>query len=56
MSKTEAVKLALVNELHREEQRLPFLERVKAIQDRLAAYPRTSLEADKAFYDSLNDE
>ena len=29
---------------------------IRVIQDRVALYPDTGLEADKAFYDSLNDE
>lgn len=57
VSKTEAVRLALANELERRDaERETFLERVKRIQDRLASYPSTGLKADKAFYDSLNDE
>lgn len=32
------------------------IRRVKALQERLARYPRTGLVADKAFYDSLSDE
>ena len=57
VSKTEAVRLALVNELGRQNaERESFMERVKEIQDRLASYPSTGLKADKAFYDSLNDE
>ncbi|GJE50209.1 hypothetical protein GOFOIKOB_3254 [Methylobacterium tardum] len=57
VSKTEAVRLALTNELARQNaERETFLERVKQIQDRLASYPSTSLKADKAFYDSLNGE
>ncbi|MCJ2084779.1 type II toxin-antitoxin system VapB family antitoxin [Methylobacterium sp. E-005] len=57
VSKTEAVRLALVNELERQNaEQESFMERVKEIQDRLASYPSTGLKADKAFYDSLNDE
>jgi antitoxin VapB len=29
---------------------------IKAIQDEIASWPKTGLKADKAFYDSLNDE
>ena len=29
---------------------------IHVIQDRVASYPSTGLKADKAFYDSLNDE
>jgi antitoxin VapB len=53
VSKTEAVRLALTNELAR---RVPLAERLKPLLDRMDAVPRTGLEADKAFYDSLNDE
>ena len=53
VSKTEALRLALTNELAR---RVPLAERLKPLLDEIAAIPRTGLEADKAFYDSLNDE
>ncbi len=51
---TEAVKQAVSAELRREEPSLR--EKLKVLQDELVSYPRTGLEADKAFYDSLNDE
>ncbi|MCJ2050975.1 type II toxin-antitoxin system VapB family antitoxin [Methylobacterium sp. J-070] len=57
VSKTEAVRIALTNELERQKsERDTFMERIKRLQDELASYPKTGLEADKAFYDSLNDE
>lgn len=57
VSKTEAVRIALTNELERREGKQADLsERIRQIQDRLAAYPSTGLKADKAFYDGLNDE
>jgi len=31
-----------------------FGELIKPLQDELAAYPRTGLKADKAFFDSLD--
>ena len=49
---TDAVRLAVENEL----KRMPLAERIKPIQDRVASYGSTGLKADKAFYDSLNDE
>ncbi len=52
----EAVKLAVRNELDRDGTRPSLLERIKPIQDRIAARPSSGLVADKAFYDSLNDE
>ena len=51
---TEAVKLAVSAELKREEPSLR--EKLKTIQDEFRAYAPTGLEADKAFYDSLNGE
>ncbi len=57
VSKTEAVRIALTNELERQNRDSDaFMERIKQIQDKLATYPSTGLKADKAFYDSLNDE
>ena len=56
VSKTEAVRMALANELERREAVPSLLERIKSIQDAIAAYPKTGLKADKAFYDSLYDE
>jgi antitoxin VapB len=56
VTKTEAVRQALQEAVQRENDNVPFMERIKVIQARFAAYPKTGLEADKAFYDSLNDE
>ncbi len=49
---TETIKLAVENEL----KRVPLIERIRPIQDRIRARGRTGLKADKAFFDSLNDE
>lgn len=49
---TQAVEVAVTNELKKDSVR----EKVRRIQDRLAAMPDSGLKADKAFYDSLNDE
>jgi antitoxin VapB len=56
VSKTEAVRIALKNEIARRSRRVPLAERLKPLLDKMDAVPRTGLEADKAFYDSLNDE
>ncbi|MCJ2025063.1 type II toxin-antitoxin system VapB family antitoxin [Methylobacterium sp. J-067] len=57
VSKAEAVRVALVNELARQDESLAdFLDRIKPIQDALAAYPKSGLKADKAFYDSLYED
>lgn len=52
VSLTDAIKLAVRNEI----DRTPLIERVRDIQERVKAMGSTGLLADKAFYDSLNDE
>src|SRR3954451_24357592 len=54
INKTEAVKLALENELRRLDEALPLRERLRPLQERVLARPPTGLEADKAFYDDLS--
>lgn len=49
---TEAVRVAVENEI----RRIPLSERVRILQDRMAAMGSSGLKADKAFYDQLNDE
>ena len=56
LSKTDAVKLALENELRRLEEAIPLKMRLRAIQERIQKRPPTGLEADKAFYDELSGE
>ena len=56
ISKTDAVKQALENELRRLDQALPLRERLRPLQDRVMARPATGLQADKAFYDDLSGE
>lgn len=56
ISKTDAVRLALENELRRLDEALPLRERLRPLQDRIMARPATGLEADKAFYDVLSGE
>jgi antitoxin VapB len=53
---TEAVKLAVGNELRREDEKLSLWERLKPIRDRIAESPSAGLEADKAFYDELSGD
>ena len=53
---TQAVKLAVGNELRREDEKLSLWERLKPIRDGIAESPLTGLEADKAFYDQLSGE
>jgi antitoxin VapB len=54
LTKTEAVKLALENELHRLEHGVPLRDRLRAIQERIRKRPPTGLPADKNFYDDLS--
>jgi antitoxin VapB len=56
LSKTDAVKIALRNELRRLDEAVPLRERLRAIQQRIRKRPATGLAADKAFYDELSDE
>ncbi len=56
VTKTDAVKQALQNELYRLDQALPLRERLRALQDRVMARPATGLNADKAFYDELSGD
>ena len=53
INKSDAVKLALENELRRMDEIMPLRERVRALQDRVLARPATGRDADKAFYDDL---
>ena len=54
MNKTDAVRMALENELHRLDQAMPLRERLRPLQERVLSRPATGLEADKAFYDELS--
>jgi antitoxin VapB len=54
MNKTDAVRIALENELRRLDEAVPLRDRLRALQKRVLSRPATGLEADKAFYDELN--
>lgn len=56
VSKTDAVRIALENELRRLDAALPLRERLRPLQKRVLSRPETGLEADKAFYDAINEE
>ena len=53
-NKTDAVRIALENELRRLDQAMPLRERLRPLQERVLSRPATGLEADKAFYDELS--
>ena len=54
VNKTEAVRIALQNELRRLDEAVPLRDRVRPLQQRVLSRPATGLEADKAFYDELS--
>jgi antitoxin VapB len=54
MNKTDAVRIALENELHRLDEAVPLRDRLRPLQERVLNRPATGLEADKAFYDELS--
>jgi antitoxin VapB len=56
VSKTEAVRRALQNELSRSVEAIPLWERLKPLREKIAAYPDTGLVADKTFFDELSGE
>jgi antitoxin VapB len=56
ISKTAAVKQALQHELDRDQAAMPMRERLRIWREEHPLGEPTGLKADKAFYDSLNDE
>lgn len=55
LTKTDAVRVALENELRRLDRAVPLKDRLHSIQDRIQERPATGQEADKRFYDDLNE-
>jgi antitoxin VapB len=56
LTKTEAVRVALENELHRLDRSVPLRERLRPLQERVQKWPKTGLQADKEFFDDLSGE
>ncbi|MFO1084034.1 MAG: type II toxin-antitoxin system VapB family antitoxin [Reyranellaceae bacterium] len=56
LTKTEAVKVALENELNRRDRAVPLRERPRPLQDRVQKWPATGLKADKEFFDDLSGD
>ncbi len=56
VNKTEAVRIALENELRRVDEAVPLWERLKPLRERIAAYPDSGLASDKAFIDDLSGD
>lgn len=56
-SLTETIREAVEREYEREQEKVPFLEKVKAIQKEFAALSKPGgLPADKAFFDELSGD
>jgi antitoxin VapB len=56
-SLTETIREAVEQEYKREQKKMTFLEKVKAIQDEAAALSKPGgLPADKAFFDELSGD
>lgn len=53
---TEAIKQAVDAELKRDAAEPTFLEKLHALQDRVARRPKSGLKADKAFFDWLSGQ
>jgi antitoxin VapB len=54
VNKTDAVRMALENELRRLDEAVPLRDRLRPLQERVLSRPATGLEADKVFYDELS--
>jgi antitoxin VapB len=54
INKTDAVRIALENELRRLDEAVPLRDRLRPLQERVLNRPATGLDADKAFYDELS--
>ena len=54
MNKTDAVRIALENELRRLDAAVPLRDRLRPLQERVLSRPATGLDAEKAFYDELS--
>jgi antitoxin VapB len=53
---TDAVKLAVQNELRRDDQMVPLRDRVAAIRRTIIGRRKTGKKADKSFFDDLSGE
>ena len=52
----EVIREACANELARQRQTIPLAQRLKPIQQKIAAAARTDHVADKAFFDDLSGD
>lgn len=56
MNKTDAMMIALENELRRLDEAAPLRDRLRPLQEQVLSRPATGLDADKAFYDELSGD
>ena len=56
ISKTDAVRVALMDKLHAIETAKPLRERLAPLQQRVLSRPATGLAADKPFFDTLSGD
>ena len=56
LSLTEAIRDAVELALSAERKNRPLSELIKDLQEDIATYPKTGLEADKAFYDEMSGQ
>ena len=56
ITKTDAVRIALLNELSRLDEAVPLWERLRPLQERVLSRPATGLDADKTFFDELSGD
>jgi antitoxin VapB len=52
----DAIREACANEIARQRQAIPLAQRLKPIQEKIAAAARTDSIADKAFFDDLSGD
>lgn len=52
----DAIREACANEIARQHKAIPLARRLKPIQQKIAAAPRTDSVADKAFFDDLSGD
>jgi antitoxin VapB len=53
---TEAIKVAVREQIERDARATPMRDRIREIQEELARFPDTGLKADKAFFDELSGD
>ena len=52
----DSIRQAVINEIAREEQKIPLWERLAPLIQEVAALPKTGLAADKDFFDELSGD